>query len=118
MANLDAVQRAAEGGGVPSGIPGQAPGTVPGAAPQAGIDPAGQLVSELEGVRAFIETQMSEGNPAATQAMQALQGLVQSMAEMSGAEPPMGGGPPEPGGAPSPGGGQVPLGQPQGAQVL
>ena len=108
MANLEAVQRASQGGGVPPQAPQPDPMAQGGQPP----DPSAALVGELDGVRAFIEQQIQSGNPAATQAMQSLQQLAMSLAEMSGAGAPPGA---EPTGQP---GGQVPIGNPQNATVL
>ena len=70
----------------------QAAPPAPGAAPPGGGIEV--VATELEGTKQLIEEQVSSGNPAAAQALQDLQALVQSLSAMAGgpaaAAPPAG----------------------------
>ena len=103
---MGAVNRAAEGGAMP---------------PEAPMAPEGEagggmemLAQGMQAIKALIEAQVQQGNPAAEQASMAFQGLVEAMKSMVGGgaeQPPI---PPEAAPAES---GPVPL-QGQGATVL
>lgn len=81
MADMGAVDRAVGGGMAPG------PEMAPEAGPQGG-DGMEMLAQGMQAIQAFISTQAEQGNPAAQQAMQAFQGLVQSMKGMVGGEAP------------------------------
>jgi len=75
----------------PAALDRAAPGAPPpGAAPapeQGGVE---IVATELEGTKQMIEDQVSQGNPAAAQALQDLQVLVQSLSAMAGGGAPAG----------------------------
>lgn len=85
MADMGAVQRAAQGGQPPQGQPPQGPEGAP--SENVGIE---AIATELTGVKGFIDAQMKQGNPGAEPAMAALQQLVQAMSAMSGEGAPQG----------------------------
>lgn len=84
MATMDAVNRAAQTGGMPPGPQGPMGGA--GSMPPGGESmPGGGIEMLAEGVQAlnaFITAQRNQGNPVAAEAEQALQALVQALAKM------------------------------------
>lgn len=91
MATMDAVNRAAQTGGMPPGPQGPMGGAA-GPGGQGGMP--GQegggiemLADGIQALNAFITAQRNQGNPVAAEAEQALQALVQALAKMGNPSP-------------------------------